>query len=71
MSERYTGGKDIFVELPDGYDIQHIDFLAIYSFRFDLVYANILLKNISRYSIPPYIRLQKRVYKCYLKTFYK
>ena len=29
MNERYTGGKDIFVELPDGYDVHHIDWLSV------------------------------------------
>lgn len=63
MSERYNGGKDIFIELPDGYDIKHIDYLSIYSFRFDLAYAYVFLKNISRYSIPPFISPQKKVKK--------
>lgn len=62
MSERYTGGRDVYVELPDGYDIPRIDFLAIYSIRFDVVYASILLRNVSRYSIPPYVPAQRRVY---------
>ncbi|KAI1725558.1 electron transfer DM13 domain-containing protein [Ditylenchus destructor] len=59
MNERYTGGKDIYVELPDGYDIQHIDFFSIYSVKYDISYASVSLRNISRYSIPPYVPLQK------------
>jgi hypothetical protein len=29
MNERYTGGKDIYVELPEGHDVQHIDWLSV------------------------------------------
>ncbi|KAI1732051.1 electron transfer DM13 domain-containing protein [Ditylenchus destructor] len=57
MNERYTGGKDIYVELPDGYDIQHIDFFSIYSVKYDISYASVSLRNISRYSIPPYVEI--------------
>lgn len=60
MNERYTGGKDIYVELPDGYDIQHIDFFSIYSVKYDISYASVSLKNISRYTIPPYVPLPQR-----------
>ena len=34
MNERYTGGKDIFVELPEGYDVQHIDWLSVHTVSF-------------------------------------
>uniref|UniRef100_A0A915CS51 DM13 domain-containing protein n=1 Tax=Ditylenchus dipsaci TaxID=166011 RepID=A0A915CS51_9BILA len=59
MNERYTGGKDVYVQLPDDYDIQRIEFLSIYSVKYDISYASLQLRNVSRYSIPPYIPPQK------------
>lgn len=61
MNEHYTGNKDVYVELINGYDIQRIDYFAVYSVRFDVVYASISLKNISRYNIPPHINHIKSV----------
>lgn len=61
MNERYSGNKDVYVELVNGYDIQRIDYFSVYSIRFDVVYASISLKNISRFNIPPHIPRQKSV----------
>uniref|UniRef100_A0A914HJX7 DM13 domain-containing protein n=1 Tax=Globodera rostochiensis TaxID=31243 RepID=A0A914HJX7_GLORO len=54
MNERYTGGKDIFVELPEGYDVHHIDWLSVYCVRFEVDYGHIFIRNISP-MIPPYV----------------
>ena len=74
MNERYTGGKDIFVELPEGYDVQHIDwlsvrtvssifiqFLQVYCLRFEVDYGHIFIRNIAP-MIPPYVPTPIRVF---------
>lgn len=61
MNERYTGNKDVYVELTNSHGIQQIDYFAVYSIRFDVVYASITLKNISRFNIPPHIQRPKSV----------
>jgi hypothetical protein len=60
INERYTGGKDIYVELPDEYDVQHIDWLSVYCLRFEVDYGHVFIKNISP-MIPPHVSLPKKV----------
>ncbi|KAL3072103.1 hypothetical protein niasHS_016278 [Heterodera schachtii] len=59
MNERYSGGKDIFVELPEGYDVHHIDWLSVYCVRFEVDYGHIFIRNISP-MVPPYVQKPKR-----------
>ncbi|MCP9266102.1 Protein Skeletor, isoforms D/E [Dirofilaria immitis] len=34
MNERYRGGRDIIIDLPAEYDINHIDWLSVYCYKF-------------------------------------
>uniref|UniRef100_A0A158R4J2 Protein Skeletor n=1 Tax=Syphacia muris TaxID=451379 RepID=A0A158R4J2_9BILA len=59
MSERYRGGQDIIVDLPDDYDVYHIDWLSIYCYKFRVDFGHVPITNISQL-IPPYVPPQKR-----------
>ncbi|KAF7634258.1 hypothetical protein Mgra_00006335 [Meloidogyne graminicola] len=59
INDRYTGGKDIYVELPNGYDVQHIDWLSIYCLRFEVDYGHVFIRNISP-MIPPHVEIIKK-----------
>uniref|UniRef100_A0A0N5C4F3 Protein Skeletor n=1 Tax=Strongyloides papillosus TaxID=174720 RepID=A0A0N5C4F3_STREA len=58
MNERYRGGQDIVLELPDDYDIFSIDWLSVYIFRFSVDLAHVPITNISQ-KVPPYVPAQK------------
>ena len=60
MNERYRGGQDVIIELPEDYDIYHIDWLAIYCYKFRVDFAHINVSDIS-HRLPPYVPLQKHV----------
>lgn len=62
MNERYTGGRDIFVELPDSFLIDSIDWLSVYCVRYETDFGHVQLRNISL-TVPPYIPPQKSVSK--------
>ncbi|GMT06176.1 hypothetical protein PENTCL1PPCAC_28350, partial [Pristionchus entomophagus] len=59
MTERYRGGQDIILILPEEYDIEHIDWLAIYCYKFRVDFGHVTVSNISQ-RIPPYVPAQKR-----------
>uniref|UniRef100_A0A1I7XN06 DM13 domain-containing protein n=1 Tax=Heterorhabditis bacteriophora TaxID=37862 RepID=A0A1I7XN06_HETBA len=59
MNERYRGGQDMIIDLPDEYDINHIDWLAIYCYKFRVDFGHVTITNVSS-KIPPYVPLQKR-----------
>ncbi|GMT35962.1 hypothetical protein PFISCL1PPCAC_27259, partial [Pristionchus fissidentatus] len=59
MTERYRGGQDIILILPEEYDIDHIDWLAIYCYKFRVDFGHVAVSNISQ-RIPPYVPAQKR-----------
>nr|CAD2180350.1 unnamed protein product [Meloidogyne enterolobii] len=59
INERYTGGKDIYVELPDGYDVQHIDWISVYCLHFEVDYGHVFIRNISP-MIPPHVQIPIR-----------
>ena len=54
MNERYRGGQDIIIDLPEDYDINHIDWLAIYCYKFRVNFGHVLISNVSA-KIPPYV----------------
>lgn len=61
MNERYRGGKDIILDLPEEYDINHIDWLSIYCYKFRVDFGHIPISNISQ-RIPPYVPSQNQVF---------
>ncbi|EYB96617.1 hypothetical protein Y032_0148g2633 [Ancylostoma ceylanicum] len=59
MNERYRGGQDLIIDLPADYDIQHVDWLAIYCYKFRVDFGHVTISNVST-RIPPYVPPQKR-----------
>ncbi|VBB30921.1 unnamed protein product, partial [Acanthocheilonema viteae] len=59
MNERYRGGQDIIIDLPAEYDINHIDWLSVYCYKFRVDFGHVSIMNISQ-RIPPYVPPQKR-----------
>ncbi|EJD75439.1 DOMON domain-containing protein [Loa loa] len=59
MNERYRGGQDIIIDLPVEYDINHIDWLSVYCYKFRVDFGHVSIMNVSQ-RIPPYIPPQKR-----------
>lgn len=60
MNERYRGGQDIIIDLPAEYDINHIDWLSVYCYKFRVDFGHVPIMNVSQ-RIPPYVPPQKRV----------
>lgn len=54
MNEKYRGGQDIIIDLPEDYDINHIDWLSIYCYKFQVNFGHVLISNVSL-RIPPYV----------------
>lgn len=59
MNERYRGGQDIVVELPEDYDVHHIDWLSVYCYKFRVDFGHVLISNITG-RIPPFVPSPKR-----------
>ncbi|EJW87937.1 hypothetical protein WUBG_01153 [Wuchereria bancrofti] len=59
MNERYRGGRDIIIDLPAEYDINHIDWLSVYCYKFRVDFGHVSIMNVSQ-RIPPYVPPQKR-----------
>ncbi|VDK84196.1 unnamed protein product [Litomosoides sigmodontis] len=59
MNERYRGGQDIIIDLPAEYDINHIDWLSVYCYKFRVDFGHVSIMNVSQ-RIPPYVPPQKR-----------
>ncbi|OZC09857.1 hypothetical protein X798_02963 [Onchocerca flexuosa] len=59
MNERYRGGQDIIVDLPAEYDINHIDWLSVYCYKFRVDFGHVSITNVSQ-KIPPYVPPQKQ-----------
>ncbi|KAK0396910.1 hypothetical protein QR680_001908 [Steinernema hermaphroditum] len=59
MNERYRGGQDIIVDLPEDYDINHIDWLSIYCYKFRVDFGHVPISNVSQ-KIPPFVPPQKK-----------
>uniref|UniRef100_A0A0R3S538 Protein Skeletor n=1 Tax=Elaeophora elaphi TaxID=1147741 RepID=A0A0R3S538_9BILA len=59
MNERYRGGQDIILDLPAEYDINHIDWLSVYCYKFRVDFGHVSIMNVSQ-RIPPYVPPQKR-----------
>ncbi|VDM84124.1 unnamed protein product [Strongylus vulgaris] len=45
MNERYRGGQDLIIDLPADYDIQHVDWLAIYCYKFRVDFGHVAISN--------------------------
>lgn len=65
MNERYRGGQDIIIDLPAEYDINHIDWLSVYCYKFRVDFGHVSILNISQ-RIPPYVPPQKRVSRSFV-----
>uniref|UniRef100_A0A915PI33 DM13 domain-containing protein n=1 Tax=Setaria digitata TaxID=48799 RepID=A0A915PI33_9BILA len=59
MNERYRGGQDIIIDLPVEFDINHIDWVSVYCYKFRVDFGHVSITNISQ-RIPPYVPPQKR-----------
>ncbi|KAM3726463.1 Protein Skeletor, isoforms B/C [Dirofilaria immitis] len=59
MNERYRGGRDIIIDLPAEYDINHIDWLSVYCYKFRVDFGHVSITNVSQ-RIPPHVPPQKR-----------
>ncbi|CAJ0583484.1 unnamed protein product, partial [Mesorhabditis spiculigera] len=59
MNERYRGGQDLVIDLPEDYDVLDIDWLSIYCYKFRVDFGHVDIFNIST-RIPPYVPPQKR-----------
>ncbi|KAI6176965.1 hypothetical protein M3Y97_00855900 [Aphelenchoides bicaudatus] len=46
--------KDIILDLPENYDVYHIDFLSVYCYKFHVDFANVLINNLPPI-LPPYV----------------
>lgn len=60
MHERFRGGQDITLDLPEGYDVEHIDWLSIYCYKFRVDFGHIGV-SVSDPRLPPFVPPQKRV----------
>lgn len=56
MQQRYRGGEDIILELPKDYDINHIDWLSVYCYKFRVDFGHVSISELGQY-IPPYVPL--------------
>uniref|UniRef100_A0A1I7Y720 Protein Skeletor n=1 Tax=Steinernema glaseri TaxID=37863 RepID=A0A1I7Y720_9BILA len=59
MNERYKGGQDLYIDLPEDYDTNHIDWLSIYCYKFRVDFGHVPITNVSQ-KIPPYVPPQKK-----------
>jgi len=59
MNERYRGGQDIIIDLPEGYDVYHIDLLSVYCFKFRVDFAHVAINNLPA-NLPPYVPIQNK-----------
>jgi hypothetical protein len=59
MSIKYRGGKDIILDLPENYDVYHIDFLSVFCYKFHVDFANVLINNLPPI-LPPYVPVQQK-----------
>lgn len=69
MNERYRGGQDIIIDLPEDYDINHIDWLSIYCYKFRVDFGHVLISNVTG-KIPPYVPPPKRVRTIFAFLFF-
>lgn len=59
MNERYRGGQDIIIDLPDNYDVYHIDFLSVFCYKFRVDFAHVLISNLPQ-TLPPHVPPQPK-----------
>ncbi|CAB3399362.1 unnamed protein product [Caenorhabditis bovis] len=60
ITENYRGGKDIILELPENYDIFHIDWISVYCTKFRVNFGNVLVPSDDSLStLPPYVKPTK------------
>lgn len=59
MNIKYRGGKDIIIDLPENYDVYHIDFLSVYCYKFRVDFAHVPINNLPAI-LPPYVPVQHR-----------
>ncbi|CAD5217807.1 unnamed protein product [Bursaphelenchus okinawaensis] len=54
MNQRYRGGDDIILDLPKEYDINHIDWLSVYCYKFRVDFGHVFIGKIGDH-IPPFV----------------
>ncbi|CAI5454615.1 unnamed protein product [Caenorhabditis angaria] len=56
ISENYKGGKDLILELPENYDIFHIDWISVFCVKYRVNFGNIVVPTDDTLAnIPPYV----------------
>ncbi|CCD68668.1 DM13 domain-containing protein [Caenorhabditis elegans] len=56
ISENYRGGKDIILELPENYDIFHIDWISVYCYKYRVNFGSVLVPtDDTLVNLPPYV----------------
>ncbi|CAI2357142.1 unnamed protein product [Caenorhabditis sp. 36 PRJEB53466] len=56
ISENYRGGKDIILELPENYDIFHIDWISVYCYKYRVNFGAVLVPTDDTLAnLPPYV----------------
>ncbi|EFO82455.1 hypothetical protein CRE_00223 [Caenorhabditis remanei] len=61
ISENYRGGKDIILELPENYDIFHIDWISVYCYKYRVNFGSVLVPTDDTLAnLPPYVPSFKR-----------
>uniref|UniRef100_A0A1I7TJP9 DM13 domain-containing protein n=1 Tax=Caenorhabditis tropicalis TaxID=1561998 RepID=A0A1I7TJP9_9PELO len=56
ISENYRGGKDIILELPENYDIFHIDWISVYCYKYRVNFGSVLVPTDDTLAnLPPYV----------------
>uniref|UniRef100_A0A8R1DR60 DM13 domain-containing protein n=1 Tax=Caenorhabditis japonica TaxID=281687 RepID=A0A8R1DR60_CAEJA len=63
ISENYRGGKDIILELPENYDIFHIDWISVYCYKYRVNFGSVLVPTDDTLAtLPPFVPAEKRGY---------
>ncbi|CAD6190584.1 unnamed protein product [Caenorhabditis auriculariae] len=60
ITDNYRGGTDIVLDLPEDYDIHHIDWLAVYCYKYRVNFGHVTVPSNISNQIPPYVPRQKR-----------
>ncbi|KAI6241532.1 Protein Skeletor, isoforms D/E [Aphelenchoides fujianensis] len=59
LNERYRGGQDIIIDLPEHYDVHHIDLLSVYCYKFRIDFGHVQITSLPPH-IPPYVPPQPK-----------
>ncbi|KAI6235634.1 Protein Skeletor, isoforms D/E [Aphelenchoides besseyi] len=59
LNTRYRGGQDIIIDLPENFDVYHIDLLSVYCYKFRIDFGHVQIGNLPA-NLPPYIPPQTK-----------